>query len=119
MTRSDLQRLRDAKAYAWHAQTNAGGLPPDVLAAASQPLHAALFGLVVVGESLNKVSAAVKSAAPDIPWQPANELRNFIVHAYWQIDLNIIADVIENRLEPLIAQIDALIAVVEKSDSRS
>jgi uncharacterized protein YutE (UPF0331/DUF86 family) len=39
-------------------------------------------------------------------------LRNIIVRGYWQIDLEIIADIIENRLNPLMAQLDSLIELV-------
>ena len=116
MIRSDLERLRDARDHARHAQDNAGGLSADILAEARQPLHAALFDLVIIGEALNKVSGEVKSADPDIPWQSIIDLRHFIVHAYWQVDLEIIADIIENRLEPLIGQLDRLIAFVERAE---
>jgi len=116
MNRSDLDRLRDAREFAQHAQYNAGGLSADVLADAPQPLHAALYDLVVIGETLNRVSAEVKSAAPDLAWRPITNLRNLIVHAYWQVDLEIIAHVIENRLDPLIRELDNLISFVERTE---
>jgi uncharacterized protein with HEPN domain len=116
MNRSDLDRLRDARAFARHAQDNAGGLPSDVLAEAKQPQHAALYDLVIIGETLNKVSAGVKSAAPHLGWKPIANLRNIIVHAYWQIDLETIADVIEHRLAPLIEELERLIVLVEDAE---
>ncbi|MFY9696507.1 MAG: HepT-like ribonuclease domain-containing protein [Xanthobacteraceae bacterium] len=61
---------------------------------------------------MNKVSAAVKRAGPAIEWRLVVDLRNLIVHAYWQIDLEIIANVIENRLDLLIAELDTLIEFV-------
>jgi uncharacterized protein with HEPN domain len=114
MSRSDLDRPRDARDYATHARNSAGGLSGDVLAEAVQPQHAALYALAVVGESLNNVSAEVKSAAPGLPWKAIVDLRNIIVHGYWQIDLEIIADIIENRLNPLIAELNKLIELVER-----
>jgi len=116
MNRSDNERLRDARAFAGYARDNAGGLPADVLADALQPQRAALFDLVVIGETLNKVSAEVKSAAPTMEWRLIADLRNLIVHAYWQIDLDIIADVIQNRLDPLVEELNRLIAFVERSE---
>lgn len=116
MNRSDLERLRDARDFAQRAQYNAGGLSADVLADALQPQHAALYDLIVVGEALNKVSAAVKRAGPAIEWRLVADLRNIIVHAYWQIDLEIIADVVRNRLDPLIEELDKLIAFVERAE---
>jgi uncharacterized protein with HEPN domain len=117
MNRSDLERLRDARRFAQYARGNAGGLPADILAEAIQPQHAALYDLAVIGETLNKVSAGVKNAAPDIPWRSFTDVRNFVVHAYWQVDLEIIADVIQNRLDPLVAQLDTLIALVERTET--
>jgi uncharacterized protein with HEPN domain len=38
------------------------------------------------------------------------------VHAYWQIDLEIIADVIKNRTDPLVSELDRLIALVEQAE---
>jgi len=116
MIRSDLDRLHDAREFARHAQSNAGGLPANVLAGAKQPQHAALYDLLIIGETLNRVSAEVKSAAPMMEWRLIADLRNLIVHSYWQIDLEIIADVITTRLDPLIGQLNALIAFVERSE---
>ena len=116
MSRSDLERLRDARDFAQYALGNAHGLPPDILAEARQPQHAALFDLVIIGETLNKVSAEVQKAAPDLPWRQIVDMRNIIVHSYWTIDLEIIANVINNRLDPLIEQLEELIAVVERTE---
>ena len=116
MNPSDLDRLRDARKYAGYALDDAGGLPAEVLAQARQPQHAALFDLVIVGETLNKVSAEVKTAAPSLPWKTITNLRNIIVHSYWQIDLEIIAQVIESEFDPLIAELTRLITFVERMD---
>jgi uncharacterized protein with HEPN domain len=116
MNRSDLERLRDAREFAVFVQEDAGGLPADVLAEARQPQHAALFDLLVIGETLGKVSAEIKSAAPDLPWKSIVNLRNIIVHSYWQIDLEIIAAVIENDLDPLVAELTKLITFIERTD---
>jgi uncharacterized protein with HEPN domain len=95
MNRSNLDRLKDAKHFARHAQNSAGGLAADILAEAIQPQHAALFALVVTGETLNRIPSEIKHAAPNLPWAAIINLRNIIVHSYWPIDLEIIADVIK------------------------
>lgn len=102
--------------FARCAQDDAGGLSAAVLADAKQPQYAALYDIAIIGETLNKVSAEIKSVAPEIEWRLVSDLRNIIVHAYWQIDFNIIANVIENRIDPLIAELDRLIGFVESSD---
>jgi uncharacterized protein with HEPN domain len=116
MNRSDLERLRDARDSTSHAQRNAGSLRPERLAEVTQILHAALYNLVIVGETLHRVSAAVKGAAPTMEWRGYSNLHNYIVHSCWQIDLEVIADVIQNRLGSLIAELDTLIAFVERAE---
>jgi uncharacterized protein with HEPN domain len=116
MNRSDLERLRDARDFARFAQDDAGGLSASALADAIQPQHAALYDIAIIGEVLNKDSGEIKSAAPDIEWRLIADLRNIIVHAYWQVDLAIIANIIEHRLDPLIAELNKLIAFVERSE---
>jgi uncharacterized protein with HEPN domain len=116
MIRSDLDRLRDARDFARHAGDNAGGLSADILADAIQPQHAALFDLIVIGEALNKVSGEIRSAAPALRWQAIIGLRHFVVHAYWQIDLEIIADVIKNRIDPLVSELNRLITMLELAE---
>ena len=116
MNRSDLERLRDAREFAHQASYHATGLPADILAGALQPQHATLYARTIVGEALSGVSKEVRSAAPEIPWDALKGLRNHVVHAYWQIDLEIIAEVIENRIAPLLAELNKLIALVERTE---
>jgi uncharacterized protein with HEPN domain len=117
MSRSDLDRLRDAREYARHALNSAGSLGAETLAKAIQPQHAALYNLAIVGETLHRVSAEIKGAAPAMEWRGYSDLRNYIVHSYWQIDFEIIAEIVRNRLDPLIAELDALIAFIERSET--
>lgn len=117
MNRSDLDRLCDARDFAHYAQDNAGGLSAKILAGARQPQHAALFDLVVIGETLGKVSAEIRAAAPDLPWKAIANLRNIIVHSYWQIDLEIISKIIESEITPLVEMLEKLIAFVERSET--
>jgi len=114
VTRSDLDRLRDAKAYAQDALHNGGGLEAEILAQAKQPLHAVLFDRVLLGEALGKVPGELRALALDIPWKMATDMRNLIVHAYWQIDLDIVAAVLDRELDPLIQRLDELIRRLER-----
>jgi uncharacterized protein with HEPN domain len=116
MNRSDLDRLRDARAYAQHALSNTAGLRAEALARAIQSQHAALYDLVIIGETLHRVSAEIKGAAPAMEWRGYSDLRNYIVHSYWQIDFEIVAEIIRTRLAPLVAELDTLIAFVERSE---
>ena len=114
MTRSDLARRRDARRVAQDAISHAIGLSPEGLAGARQPQHAAFYALMVVGEALAQIPIDLRNEAPGIGWKSIIGLRNHLIHAYWQIDLEIIADVIKNRIDPLLAELDKLITFVER-----
>ena len=115
--RAPLERLADARAYAAYALDNADGLRADTLAEARQPLHAALYDLLIIGEALGKVPEEWRSFAPEIPWAAIAGLRNRIAHAYWQIDLAMVAGVIEHHLKPLIDAIDRLTEAVKRANT--
>lgn len=89
------------------------GLSPEILADASVPLHATLYALAVVGEALSFVPEDIRTLAPEIHWRGIVGLRNQIVHAYFRLDLEIVADVVKHRLDPLIASLDRLIKVLQ------
>jgi uncharacterized protein with HEPN domain len=117
MSRSDLNRLRDARDFARHAFNHATGLPADILAEALQPQHAALYALAIVGEALSEIPADLRNAAPAVQWSAIIGLRNHLVHAYWQIDLEIIAGIIQNRIDVLVLELEKLITLVESMDA--
>jgi len=112
--RSDLAPLQDVPGFADAAVSHTIGLSPETLAQARQPQHAALYALMVVGEALAQIPVDLRNEAPGIAWKSIVGLRNHLIHAYWQIDLEIIADVIKNRIDPLVAELDKLITLVER-----
>ena len=77
MSRSDLERLRDARDFAQYALATHTACRRTFWPNARQPQHAALFDLVIMGETLNKVSAEVQKAAPDLPWRQIVDMRQY------------------------------------------
>jgi uncharacterized protein with HEPN domain len=53
--------------------------------------------------------------APEIPWMDVKNMRNHIIHGYWQIDFQVVADTIATDLEPLKAAAQRLISLVERT----
>jgi uncharacterized protein with HEPN domain len=60
---------------------NRGDLDTDLM------LRFALVRAVeIVGEAASKVSAATRAAAPTVPWPAVVATRNRLIHAYFDID---------------------------------
>ncbi len=67
----------------------AGRLRDDI--ASDEMLRFALVRAIeIFGEAASKVSAETRSAHADIPWQPIVGMRNRLIHAYFDIDADIL-----------------------------
>jgi len=57
--------------------------------------------LEIIGEAASNVNNAVQDNHPDVPWQDLKDFRNVTTHQYWEIDVTIVWDVIENKIPEL------------------
>jgi uncharacterized protein with HEPN domain len=52
--------------------------------------EALLWSFTVLGEACTQLGEDVKAAHPEVPWRAPSDLRNRIVHAYWQLSTGIL-----------------------------
>ena len=57
--------------------------------------------LEIIGEAVKQVLEDVRSQYPEIPWRSIAGMRDLLVHVYWNTDLNVIWQVIEEDLPTL------------------
>ena len=73
-------------------------------------LNLALTRLIeIIGESANRVSKDTQSKHSEIPWPQIVSMRNRIIHAYDDVDFDVLWDTIELDLPPLIEQLQEII----------
>ncbi len=69
--------------------------------------------LEAIGEGIKKIDSRTKGALlklrPEIPWDDVKGMRDHIAHGYFDIDADIIFDVVKNDLRPLADAVDYLI----------
>ena len=63
----------------------------------------------IIGEAASRVSEQCRSHLPSIPWQDIIGMRNRLIHAYFDVDLDIVWDVVTHDLPELICILDPLI----------
>ena len=63
-----------------------------------------------IGEAASNVTREFRLDHPDIPWRDITDMRNFLVHVYFETDLELLWKTILEDLPPLIAQLEAIIA---------
>lgn len=65
--------------------------------------YAVVKNIEILGEASNMLTDEFRSEHPQTPWKQVNGMRNYIVHEYFQVDNNVVWDVITNDL-PLLEQ---------------
>jgi len=67
--------------------------------------YAVVKNIEIIGEASNMFTEEFRNAHPDTPWKLVNGMRNYIVHEYFQVDNNVVWDVITGDLPLLEKQI--------------
>ena len=63
--------------------------------------YAVVKNIEMMGEAANMLTTEFQNAHPETPWKMVKGMRNYIVHEYFQIDNNVVWDVVSNELNPL------------------
>jgi len=63
----------------------------------------------VVGEAAARVTEAVRTQAAHIPWRQLTRMRNRLIHAYFDVDLDIVWTTATRDVPLLLGQIRAVI----------
>ena len=63
----------------------------------------------IIGEAAAKVSDECRGAHPKIPWASIVAMRNRLIHAYFDIDLDRVWDTITDDLPPLVAELEKIV----------
>ncbi len=64
--------------------------------------------LEIIGEAANRVPATEQAAHPEIPWAQIVGLRNRLIHGYDAVDLDIVWQIIQQDLPPLIVSLQEI-----------
>jgi len=71
-----------------------------------QDLAGNCMTIMIIGEGFRKIDKMTDGnllvLRPEIPWRQVFGLRNRIAHGYFDIDIDIISEVINNNLKPLL-----------------
>lgn len=65
--------------------------------------YAVVKNIEILGEASNMLTEEFRNGHPQTPWKQVSGMRNYIVHEYFQVDNNVVWDVITNDL-PILEQ---------------
>ena len=63
----------------------------------------------IVGEAAARISETGRAQLPDIPWAEIVAMRNRLIHAYWEIDLDIVWKTAADEMPVLVAMLEPLV----------
>ena len=76
-----------------------------------EKLALALVRLIeIIGEAASRVSREKQAVLPQIPWKEVIGMRNRIVHAYFDVDLDIVWDTVTINIPALAAELESVLS---------
>ena len=79
----------------------AGSLSREELEADVLRYYGIVKNIEIIGEAANMLSALFKETHPEVEWRPISNMRNFLVHEYFQVDNDTVWAVIHGDIVDL------------------
>ena len=77
-------------------------------------LLAIIKSIEIIGEAAARVSESCKATHSQIPWPQIVGMRNRLIHAYFDIDLDRVWDTVIDDIPTLVEQLEAILPPGEK-----
>ncbi len=62
-----------------------------------------------MGEAASRITPETRTETPDVPWAAITGMRNRLIHAYFDIDRDILWKTVIEEIPPLIALLTAIL----------
>jgi uncharacterized protein with HEPN domain len=109
MSKSDEVRLRHMLDAAREALRFAAGRSRADLDSDRMLVLSLVKSIEIIGEAASKVSAETRQEHPAVPWVDIVGMRNRLIHAYYDVDLDRVWDTLNADLPPLVAELEKIV----------
>jgi len=116
--RRDAALILDMLIAARKIQRFTAGMSAADFQANEMAQSAVIREIQVIGEAARIVSDAMKASHPTIEWREISGMRNRVIHEYFDIDLDLLWDTVQNDIPLLIEQLQGIVPP-EKNDTDS
>jgi uncharacterized protein with HEPN domain len=82
-------------------------------------IDAVVRNLEIIGEAVKNVPPEVRALSPSVPWSKIAGMRDILIHVYFNIDTDIVWDVVQTKLADLKATAESLLAEDGAEETRS
>jgi uncharacterized protein with HEPN domain len=119
MKQDDYTRIRHMADAAEEAVSFLGNLDANDLSNNRLVCQAVVRSLEIIGEAAINISQSYRDNHPEIPWPKIKGMRNRLVHAYFEIDYEVIEKTVKLDLPDLIEILKKLIDESKKNEALS
>jgi len=93
--------LEDIRQAISKIQNYTAGLTRDAFDQDDRTIDAVIRNLEIIGEAAKMLPESVRASYPTVEWKKIAGLRDILAHQYFEVDLDIIWDVLRNKLPEL------------------
>ncbi len=102
MRMDDRTRIRHMIDAAETALRLCADMDRDAFVADERTYRAVFQCIEVIGEAGNHVTVATRQQLPEVPWHKITGMRNRLAHVYFDIDVDLVWQVVDKDLRPLL-----------------
>ena len=85
------------------------GLSLEAFAADAKTFDAVIRNLEIIGEAVKQIPEDIRSRRPEVEWKRIARLRDILIHQYFGVDVQIVWDIVQNKLSLLEQAVKALL----------
>jgi uncharacterized protein with HEPN domain len=93
--------LEDIRHALTKIQRYTAGMTRNGLAEDSKTLDAVIRNLEIIGEAAKMIPEPIRAEYPNVEWKKISGLRDILAHHYFEVDLDIVWDIVQNKLPEL------------------
>ncbi len=108
MKESDIFRLGHILEAAREALSFAAGYKREDLDTNRMLMHTLVREIEIIGEAASKLSPEARKQIPSIEWRKVVGMRNRLIHAYYDINLDILWTTVIYNIPKLIKELEVL-----------
>lgn len=109
----DKMRLEHIAEAIQRLQTHAGDLSEEELEADVLRYYGIVKNIEIIGEAARMLTEQFKETHPEVEWRSIGDMRNFLVHEYFQVDSEVVFSVIHNEIPELQAHVSRYLSEID------